>query len=249
MTALWFADRGAGELFVLLHPGGADARAFEPLMAELDGGYRFLTPDQHGHGRTPDREGEWSFADMAADTAALLEELGAGPAHVLGWSDGGVLGLYLAHTRPDLVRSLVVGGAPFHLDGWREGVLDGGAPGGVPEGYAELSPDGPEHWRVVAAKSDRLHEREPALMEDDVRALTMPVLILQGDDDEVRFEHTVRMYEALPDGELAIVPRASHGLIVEKPALLARLIRDFHDPGKTDGLVPIRRARSTGERP
>jgi pimeloyl-ACP methyl ester carboxylesterase len=50
------------------------------------------------------------------------------------------------------------------------------------------------------------------------------------------------MYDAIPDAELAVVPRASHGVIVEKPDLVARLVRDFHDPGRTDGFAPIRRA-------
>ena len=67
------------------------------------------------------------------------------------------------------------------------------------------------------------------------------IFVVLGDDDEVRFDHAVRMYEALPDGELAILPRSTHGLIVEKPDLLARVIRDFHAPDKANGVAPLRR--------
>lgn len=94
---------------------------------------------------------------------------------------------------------------------------------------------------MVTEKSNRMHATEPAVSEPELRTLTMPVLVVLGDDDEVRFDHVVRMYEALPDGELAILPRSTHGLIVEKPDLLARVIRDFHTLDKSNGVAPIRR--------
>jgi pimeloyl-ACP methyl ester carboxylesterase len=130
------------------------------------------------------------------------------------------------------------------VGGWRTGVLGSEPPKFMADAYAELSPDGARHWPVVVEKSNRMHALEPAISEADLRRLSMPVLIVLADDGEVHFDHAVRMYEALPDGELAVVPRSTHGLIVEKPDLLARLIRDFHSPVKSDGVAPIRRNRA-----
>ncbi|NVJ01749.1 alpha/beta hydrolase [Myxococcus sp. AM009] len=243
MQDLWFAEHGQGEPFLLLHPGGADTRALQPLIAALGNGYRIITPEQRGHGRTPDTESDWSFAHMAADTAALLERLKLSNVHVFGWSDGAIVGLHLALARPDLVRSLVFGAAPFRVDGWRDGVLGEPLPDFMAKPYAELSPDGLEHWPAVVAKSARLHEREPAIGVEDLRGMKRPVLVVMGDDDEVRFEHAIEMYEALPDSEFAVVPRATHGLLVEKPDLLARLIADFHSPAKSNGVAPLRRGQ------
>lgn len=238
---LWCTDSGDGEVLLVLHPGGTDVRALSPLLHELAEGYRIIAPEQRGHGHTPDCDGEWHFADMASDTAALLDAMAVRRAHVVGWSDGAIVGLHLALSRPDLVASLVFGGAPFHVDGWRAGVLDGALPSFMADAYAAVSPDGAGHWPVVAEKSNRMHATEPAVSEPELRTLTMPVLVVLGDDDEVRFDHVVRMYEALPDGELAILPRSTHGLIVEKPDLLARVIRDFHTLDKSNGVAPIRR--------
>lgn len=248
MNSLWFSDSGDGDALLALHPGGTDTRALGPLLAELSGTYRVLAPEQRGHGRTPDKEGEWHFAEMAADTANLLDELGVRRVHVVGWSDGAIVGLHVALARPGLVASLVFGGAPFNLSGWRDGVVGAEVPDFMAAAYAEVSPDGAEHWPMVVRKSNRMHESEPVVAESDLSRLSMPVLVVLGDDDEVRFEHAIRMYEALPDGELAILPRSTHGLIVEKPALLARLIRDFHAPDKGDGVAPIRRTASSGAR-
>ncbi|GHG95024.1 alpha/beta fold hydrolase [Comamonas sp. JC664] len=243
MRDLWFVEHGKGEPFLLLHPGGTDTRALQSLISVLGDGYRIIAPEQRGHGRTPDVEGDWSFARMAADTAALLEHLKLSDVHVFGWSDGAIVGLHLALARPDLVRSLVFGAAPFRVDGWRDGVLGGSPPDFMAQAYAELSPDGLGHWPAVVAKSAKLHEREPAITVEALRGLKHPVLVVMGDDDEVRFEHAIEMYEALPDGELAVVPRATHGLLVEKPDLLARLIRDFHSPDKDNGVAPLRRGQ------
>jgi pimeloyl-ACP methyl ester carboxylesterase len=179
------------------------------------------------------------FAD---DVARLLDDIHLSNVHVVGWSDGALIGMHLALARPDLVRSLVFGGAPVRVDGWRDGVLDGDAPAFMGDAYGELSPDGIEHWPVVVAKSKAMHEREPAIGGDQLRSLHIPVLVVVGDDDEVRLDHAMEIYELLPDGELAVVPRSTHGLIVEKPELVARLIVDFHSADKGDGVAPIRRA-------
>jgi pimeloyl-ACP methyl ester carboxylesterase len=241
VTHLWFADRGDGDVFLLLHPGGTDSRSLDALVAELGDGYRLILPDQRGHGRTPDAPGDWHFVDFAADTAQLLDDLVVSNAHVFGWSDGAIVGLYLAVARPDLVRSLVFGGAPFRADGWQDGVLDEDLPDFLAESYGEVSPDGVEHWPKAVAKSAALHRVEPTITTEQLEKLTMPVLVLVGDDDEVQLPHTVELYSALPDGELAVVPRATHALVVEKADLVARLIRDFHNPEKTNGYAPYRR--------
>ncbi|TFB94539.1 alpha/beta fold hydrolase [Cryobacterium sp. HLT2-28] len=241
-TDLWFARRGTGETLVLLHPGGADSRVFDPLITELDDTYVCFTPDHRAHGRTGDVAGPLSFEAMAADTIAFLERSVDTPVHLLGYSDGAIVALYVALARPDLVRTLVFIAAVFHREGWLPGVLDGEAPDSMGDSYGEVSPDGREHWPVVVAKLDHLHAVSPALTVEDLATVTMPTLVILGDDDEVRFEHAVAMYRALPDGELAVAPRSTHGLVVEKPALIAWLIRDFHDTPRTNGFAPIRRA-------
>lgn len=237
----WFEDRGSGPTLVALHPGGTDSRSLAPLMAELEG-YRRILIDRPGHGRSRDVAGEWSFDDMADSIAEVLAASAPDGAHIFGWSDGAIVGLSLALRHPHLVRSLVFGGAVFHRDGWLNGALEGEPPTFMADAYAEVSPDGPEHWPIVIDKAEKLHRREPTLTIEQLRSLLVPTLLLVGDDDEVRFDHLLTMLDAVPDAELAVVPRATHGLVVEKPELVARLIRDFHAEEKSDGVAPIRRA-------
>jgi pimeloyl-ACP methyl ester carboxylesterase len=62
---------------------------------------------------------------------------------------------------------------------------------------------------------------------DDLKGIGAPVLVMVGDDDLPRLDHTCSLYEALPAGQLTIVPGTSHALPLEKPAEVTRLVLDF----------------------
>lgn len=240
----WYDEHGEGEPLVLLHPGGADARAWAPNLDALAARFHVFTPERRGHGRTPDVEGPITYELMAEDTIAFVEEIVGEPARVVGCSAGASLALLLALRRPDLVPRLVVICGVFHRDGWHPGAIDpdGDPPDVLAAGYAELSPDGAEHFPVVHAKLARMNWEEPTLAPSDLSGVPSRTLVMVGDDDEVTLEHAIAMYRGLPDAELAVVPGTSHGLLHEKPALCNTMIVDFLTTDPVPTFAPIRRA-------
>jgi pimeloyl-ACP methyl ester carboxylesterase len=62
-----------------------------------------------------------------------------------------------------------------------------------------------------------------------------------GGDDEVRLEHGIALYRALPEAELAVIPGTSHGLLVEKPELCNATVVDFLTNDPVASFAPIRR--------
>ena len=242
-VAMWYDERGHGEPCVLLHPGGAgvDSRALGPTVDALAPVFRVYTPEQRGHGRTPDVAGPASFERMAEDTIAFIDTVIGGPVYLLGCSDGATLALTVALRRPDLVRRLVFAAGVFHRDGWAQGVLDGEPPEFMKQSYGELSPDGIGHYGVMVAKLAAMHDREPALSGADLRAITCRTLVMVADDDEVRLEHAIEAYRSIPDAELAVVPGTSHGLLVEKPGICNLLITEFFTKEPVPTFAPIRR--------
>jgi pimeloyl-ACP methyl ester carboxylesterase len=239
----WYAEYGAGEPLVLLHPGGADSRAFGPNLSGLSARFQVFTPDRRGHGRTPDLTGPITYEKMAQDTIMFLERVVGGPAHIVGMSDGATVGLLAALRRPELTRRLVVVAGVFNRDGWLPGVLD--ADTDPPEffavSYGEVSPDGPAHYPVVAAKLAQMHSTEPSLTLAELKGVANRTLVMLGDDDQVQLEHAIAMYRTIPECELAIVPGTSHGLLVEKPDLCNSIIIDFLASEPVTTLAPIRR--------
>jgi pimeloyl-ACP methyl ester carboxylesterase len=240
----WYDEHGKGEPLVLLHPGGADARAWAPNLDALAARLHVFTPERRGQGRTPDVEGPISYELMAEDTIAFIEKVVGGPARVVGCSAGASLALLVALRRPDLVPRLVVICGVFHRDGWHPDAIDPDAdpPDVLADGYAELSPDGPGHFPVVYAKLARMNFEEPTLSASDLSGVTSRTLVMVGDDDEVTLEHAIAMYRGIPDAELAVVPGTSHGLLHEKPALCNTMIVDFLTTDPVPTFAPIRRA-------
>lgn len=243
---LWYAEFGAGDPLVLLHPGGAgvDSRALTPQVDAFKRRFHVFTPEQRGHGHTPDASGPLSYEQMAADTVRLLEEdLGGAPALLLGVSDGAVVALTVALRRPELVQRLVLAAGIFHHDGWHDGVLDGEPPDFLRTSYAELSPDGADHYPAVVAKLAAMHADQPTFTASDLAQVSCRTLVLVADDDEVRLDHAVAMYQAIPDAELAVIPGTSHGVLVEKPNLCNEIIETFLTTDPVPTLAPIRRKR------
>jgi pimeloyl-ACP methyl ester carboxylesterase len=244
---LWYEERGSGEPLVLLHPGGAgvDSRALAPQVSAFAGRFHLYIPEQRGHGRTPDADGPLGFDQMADDTVRFLEQVVGRPAALFGCSDGATLALVIALRRPDLVTRLVFAAGVFHHDGWHDGVLEGEPPEFLRDSYAELSPDGADHYPVVVAKLAAMHAEEPALKASDLRGLQARTLVLIADDDEVRFEHAVDMLRNVPNAELAVIPGTSHGLLVEKPDLCNWIVEQFLTTEPSPTFAPVRRKDST----
>jgi pimeloyl-ACP methyl ester carboxylesterase len=229
----YYEEDGEGEPLVMLHPGHADSRAFEPNLPGLARRFRVYRPDRRGHGRTPDVDGPISYELMARDTIAFIERVVGGPAYVVGHSDGAPVGLLVALRRPDLVRRLVFAAGVFHHDGWIPGAieLDEETNAFFVDYYGAVSPDGPEHFPVVAEKLHRMHVEEPALTPADLARIPMLTLVMVAESDEMPLEHTLRLYDGLPDAQLAVVPGTGHGLLAEKPELCNAIIVDFLTPG------------------
>ncbi len=244
----WYEERGTGDPLVLLHGGFGTARAFDRMAPGLDGSFRLSIPERRGHGRTPDVDGPITFDLMTDDTIAFIERVIGGPVHLVGHSDGAILCLLVALKRPDLVRRMVPISGQFHheatasldfsleeMERW------------MGDDYGAISPDGREHFPVVAAKILRMWREEPTLTVADLAGIAVPTLIMAADDDGVAIGHTVRMYHALPGAELAIIPGTSHGLIDEKPDLIDRLILDFLTRDPVPTMMPVRRGKSSND--
>ncbi|GGT15869.1 alpha/beta fold hydrolase [Streptomyces chromofuscus] len=250
----WYETEGTGEPLLLLHGGFCTNETWGAQRAVLAAEYRLFLPERRGHGHTPDVEGPLSYQDMADDTVAFVDTVVGAPAHVVGWSDGGIVALPAALARPDLVRKVVVIGANFRPspESWAApAMLDDVTPDSPDlalfrELYDAVAPDGAGHWPVVAARTVDMWRTEPTLTAEELGRVSAPTLVLVGDDDLVTLEHTIALYRAIPDAQLAVVPGTSHLAPLEKPGQVNRLILDHLGNEPIETMLPVRRARAAG---
>lgn len=216
---IYYAVQGTGRSLVLLHGGGdSGEHSFERQIQIFSQHHRIIAPDQVGQGRTPDIAGPLSYAAMMQDTAALLQGMKMHAVDVIGFSDGGILALMLAARHPELVRRLVISGVNISPEGLTEEHREGlraaqtPKPANIDEKLAQLWLTSPTRDELNPELLGRIHQ---------------PVLVVSGDRDAIRLEHTLEIYRALPQAELCILPGTDHGTFSGRPEWLNPIVSAF----------------------
>ena len=239
----WFQDRGSGEAVVLLHGGLVDGRDFDGNLAALDQTHRVLIPDRRAHGRSHDVGGRLDLATMAADAAAFIESVGQWAVALVGYSAGAMVAIRVAVAHPHLVSKLVLVSGAFDNDGMLFGPSMEEPPlRPLVDAHDEVTPHGPGHFMSVLPRIVDSALHDPPLTVPEVSSVACPTLVMCADDDLVVLEHTLVMYRAIAESQLAVVPGTSHLLLHEKADLCTQLVRDFLTSPWTQTLMPIRRA-------
>jgi pimeloyl-ACP methyl ester carboxylesterase len=244
----YYEIHGVGEPLLLLHGGLGSIDMFEPALPTLAETRQVIAVELHGHGRTPLGDRKIDLPDMGDDMAVVLEELGLDQVDVIGYSLGGGVAFRLAVQHPTRVRRLVLVSAGFAQDGFFPEMLPMQAAVGAAmaesmrdspmyQSYAAIAPNPDEFPQLL----DRMGEwmRKPYDWEQDVKKLTMPVMLVYGDSDMFRPEHIVKFYQLLGGGlrdagwmrenmsenRLAILPDLTHYEVFLAPELADIVLR------------------------
>jgi pimeloyl-ACP methyl ester carboxylesterase len=233
---LYYERQGAGEPLLLLHGGFCSLEMMRPQQEALAADFTVYAPELPGHGRTADVAGPMSYERNVVRIIALLDALGLDRVHVVGFSDGAINGLLIALHHPTRIRSLVAISGNLDPSGFvsdeapatEAWVLGGDAFGdSTGEAYAALSPDGPEHAGVVLEKLRTLWETEPSIATSELARIAVPTLVMVGDRDVIRLDHSRLIAASIPGGQLCVVPGATHGLIEQRSGFVTFAVRDF----------------------
>ncbi len=231
-----------GEAVVLLHGGLSQTASWASLLVPALGDYHVFAYDRSSHGFTSFREESINYKYQLREAIAYLENVVKEPAHIIGWSDGGIIGLMLAIARPDLVKSLVAIGANYHYNGTVSNFDFGPITPEDRAEYAIYSTDTPETLDRIYSQFAKVWSSEPDIDIEEIKKIQCPVLVMAGDDDVVKHSHTIELFESLPLGQLAVIPGTSHILPKEKPGLINAIIVGFlEDLSYPITRMPIRR--------
>jgi len=219
--AIYYAVRGSGPTLVFLHGGGdSGEHSFVRQLDVFSEHHHIVAPDQMGQGRTPDVPGPLTYTAMMEDTAELLRKLKLRRVDVVGFSDGGILALMLAARHPEMVRRLVISGVNISPEGLR------------PEDLEELRASQIPKPTTIDEKLAHLWLTSPT--EDELSlgllaTIGQPVLVISGDRDAITLEHTLKIFHALPDAELCVLPGTDHATFSGRSEWLNPIISAFLD--------------------
>lgn len=244
----YYEIQGAGEPVLLLHGGLGSSDMFAgnvlPALAKTR---QVITVDLQGHGRTTLGDRPIDLVAIGDDLSQILDKLGFKQVDVVGYSFGGGAGFRLAVQHPTAVRRLVIISAPFAQSGFFPEMLPQQAM--VSAAMAEQMKETPMYKSYVAIAPnpkdfprllDRMGEfmRRPYDWSEDVKKLSMPVMLVFGDADMTRPEHIVQFYQLLGGGlkdagwqrehmsrnRLAIIPDVTHYEMFLSPALAPTIL-------------------------
>jgi pimeloyl-ACP methyl ester carboxylesterase len=214
---LYYEIYGEGHPLLILHGNGGSISNVATHLPELMKKYQVIAVDSRGQGKSTDTAAPLTYEQMAADMDALLEQLDKDSVYIWGQSDGAILGLLLALHHADKVKRVVAFGSNVQPDtsavfSW---ALD----------YIRKASQ--ESTDAKEKKLNTLMEEHPHISFEQLKNIKAPVLVMAGDRDIIRPEHTLKIFQHIPNSQLCILPGTTHGGSWEKQELFLKILNDF----------------------
>ncbi len=225
---MYYEIYGAGEPLVLIHGSGQSIADMSAQISHFAANYQVIVADSRAHGRSGITEEQMTYKIMASDWIGLINHLQLPPVRLIGWSDGGNISLEIARAYPENVDRLAVMGANLSPDksavhSWAvDWVMDFSTE--IDRQIAAGNTD--QNWAALKQHFYLLREL-PDMSLAELASIEAPVLVMAGDKDIIREEHTVLMYQTLPKAHLAIFPGETHFTPATDPILFNTTVQRF----------------------
>jgi valacyclovir hydrolase len=240
-SRIYYEEEGSGDPLLLLPGWGGGIGELSALREALAPRYRVIAADLPGSGQSGPQPREYTAMYLEDDSRsflAFLDHLGTGPAHLVGFSDGGEYSLLMAILKPAAVRSVVTWGAAGKIE----------APPGMLDAFANLvdSPIPPLKDFSDYMKATYGEANAKVMTQSEAKALgaiieaggdvsfsrageiACPALLITGEEDFLAPPPLVsQMAAAMSKGEFLEAKGAGHDVHHAQPEWLAQTIVDW----------------------
>ena len=199
---------GKGQPLLIIHGNGGSIENFTNQIPYFSKKYKVIVADSRAQGQSADPGDSLSYEMMADDYAALLDAMKIDSAFVIGWSDGGINSLLLSIRHPEKVKKLAVTGANLWPD---TTAVVSEVEDLVMPAYTALkakqqrTPQEQQGWKLM-----RLLVEEPHISLESLHQIRVPALVIGGDHDVIKTEHTMLIWQNIPNAYLWILPNSGH---------------------------------------
>jgi len=231
---IYYEEYGQGVPLLLLSGGGISRsiKDFEKCIPSLSEHFRIIAPDTPGQGKSEQLD-SMSYEILTNCMSGLLDSLKMDSAYVMGWSDGGIVGILLAEKRPDKVRKVIAVGAnnglkpaippnyspePMPIDEWAKHNKE------AIEEYVRILP---RDWRRLVNDLNTMWYADEYFSKSIYGRITIPVMIVLGDRDDIITEHGLEMHRLIKGSEFCVLPNTRHEVFAERPDLISKIAIDF----------------------
>ena len=228
--SIYYETYGHGRPVLLLHGATAFLETMHYFITGLSPDHFVIAVDSRAQGRSTDSDAPIGYALMGDDMIKLLDTMHIPSTDIVGWSDGGIIGLDMAMKHPNRVRRLVAIGANYDVDGLdpKQFQHENADASASKPFYERVAPD-PSHFPIMFKKVMSMLATQPHYTTAELGQIRCPTLIVAGEHDLILPEHTAKLAAAIPGARKIIVPGASHGGPLEQPAVYNAMVLQFLD--------------------
>jgi pimeloyl-ACP methyl ester carboxylesterase len=221
---IYYETYGSGQPLLIIHGNGGSINDFFYQIPYFSKKYKVILADSRAQGKSIDMNDSLSYEMMTDDLNALLDSLHLDSCFVIGWSDGGINGLLLAIRHPDKVKKLAVTGANL---------------------WPDTSAIDPFVYNWAMKMNDTLHKMqqtpetrsqlklahllsfEPHIRLEQLHQIKCPTLVIGGDHDVIRPQHTMLIAQNIANSYLWIIPNSGHSTPIFKRDEFNKTVDDF----------------------
>jgi pimeloyl-ACP methyl ester carboxylesterase len=217
---------------LLLHGGLFNSSYFGAVIPVLLAHqYAVIAMDSRGQGRSSYPGGPISYRLMEQDVLGLLDHLGIPCVSLVGWSDGGIIGIELAVSHPERLQRVFAFGANTEPAGNIEHADS------LPAMTAHVAVERREYHALsphpgsepqVRAAIQTMWATLPNVTAAELGSIRVPMTIAVGEHDEcIKPEHTRYIAAHIPGARLVVLPDTGHFAMIQDPGAFARAVLEF----------------------
>jgi pimeloyl-ACP methyl ester carboxylesterase len=229
---LYYEVYGEGTPILLIHGNKTGIKGWKPQIEAFSKNYKVFAIDCRGRGNSELGNDSLSYFQMANDLSVFLQKLELDSVHILGKSDGGIVGLLMGIYFPERIHKIVAFGANISPDStalYSEVVREIHKERIHAEKMIQLG-DTTDNWQLVYQRN-RMMEFQPSINPAELKRINVHVLVMSCDRDLIKLEHSLMIYNSIPNSNLSIFPGEVHGVTRQNPDLFnATALRFFELP-------------------
>lgn len=225
---IYYEEYGEGEPLLLIHGNGGSVKDMGNQIDYFKSKYRVIIADNRGQGKSELKTDSLTYTQIAKDWNGLVDHLKLDSINIIGWSDGGIVGLKMCISGKSKIKKLVAMGANLRPDST---AVNSWAVNYVLQSRKMINSKIHEQDTTVNWNTKKqlvgLMADQPNIPIEDLSKINAKVLIIAGDEDIIRNKHSLEIYENIPNGQLCIMPGETHFTPASNPELFNEIVNKF----------------------
>lgn len=207
---IFYKVYGNGKPIILLHGNSETHKIFTKLINKLKEDYQVYAIDSRCHGESENTK-NISYDLMSTDVIEFIKKLKINKPILYGFSDGGITGLNVAIKEPNILSKLIISGANLN-------------PSGLKKSFINITKIG---FFITRSKRFKMILDEPNITKEDLEKINIPTIILVGEKDIVKIEHTKYIKENIKNSILKVIPKENHGSYIVNSDKIYEILKEY----------------------